>query len=234
MKTRYSYLEMTCLIGVFISGVAFAATTTKPSYWQKDPAKMKGWVQDFGCDQPMREWSSFNTKRDVDYKIDEIKNMVDDCRNYVEWATQDRLSPDTDIKCYNKTFKFKDVKEKVCEAFFNHAAKLSPELAEKDNACKSVRDVLSADKLSWFTGEAVNSSNPGCSGLGYFFGKGGRALKTPEDFKNEPVWFKYTVDKSGVIPRWNMLRIPFNGMKEAGPQTKTNGPGTQPPSSAYE
>src|SRR5262249_33583001 len=159
---------------------------------------------------------------------------IDDCRNFVGWATEDGLDPETEIKCYDKTFKFKDVRAQVCEAFYQHCAKLYPRLAAREAKCKAIRDVLSGDKLLWFTGQAQKASNPGCFGLGSFQGEGGRFLETPDDFKTEPVWFEYTVDRTGASPRWELSRIPFNGMNKAGRPTSTSEIGTRPPASAFK
>lgn len=230
MKRSVS-LGVACLASVLVLPNASA---DRPGYWEKDQAKMKGWVQSFGCDIPMRLWPNIKTKSDVYDKLSQIENAVGECRSFVGWATEDGLDPETEVVCFEKKLKFKEVRESVCEGFFHYCAGLYPKLAEGEQECKAIRDVLSGDKLRWFTGEAQKASNPGCHGLGYFQGRSGKLLKAPEEFKKEPVWFKFTVDRSGLQPRWDLLRIPFNGMKEAGRQTTQSGFGTEPPSSAFK
>lgn len=220
-------------IAILLFVAVRATAENRPSYWEKDQGKMKGWVEGFGCDMAVRTWDSLKTKDDVWYKLGTVENAIADCNKYVQWATEDGLDPKTKIKCYDRELEFKDVKAQVCDAYYKHVSSLYPPLAERETKCKAIRDQLSGDKLRWFTGEAQSSSNPGCHGLDYFHGKGGRVLKTPADFKSEPVWFKYTVDRTGSSPRWEMLRIPFSGMKEAGRQSSSSAIGEDPPNSAY-
>jgi hypothetical protein len=49
-------MSLSCLIPSSVYG-APGTGATRPGYWEKDQAKMKGWVEAFGCDMPMRTWA---------------------------------------------------------------------------------------------------------------------------------------------------------------------------------
>ena len=65
------------------------------------------------------------------------------------------------------------------------------------------------------------------------YATGGRILTTPESYRDAPVWCSVGVNRSGIIPVWDMDCWRFKGMTQAGGLIKKNGTGDEPPSSAF-
>ena len=64
-------------------------------------------------------------------------------------------------------------------------------------------------------------------------GAGGRVLRTPEDYRDSPLWCTSGVNRDGIVPIWSVDCWHFNGMAMVGKVSTRTGEGDQAPSSAF-
>ena len=86
------------------------------------------------------------------------------------------------------------------------------------------RKVLSGDKLGLYNDRLKKYK---------LYGAGGKVLKTPEDYRNSPLWCTTGVDRDGIVPVWSVDCWHFKGMTKEGPVTTRTGNGDEAPSSAF-
>jgi hypothetical protein len=86
------------------------------------------------------------------------------------------------------------------------------------------RKVLSDDKLRVYNNRLKRYK---------VYGAGGRVLRTPEDYRDSPLWCTTGVDREGIVPVWSVDCWHFKGMTMAGSVTTRTGDGDQAPSSAF-
>ena len=90
---------------------------------------------------------------------------------------------------------------------------------------KPYTSALSGDKLKYF------NDNYRC-GISVY-GKGGKVLTDPGQFKNAALLCTVSVDRSGNQPRWSTSCIKFAGNKAGAPRRDT-GWGEEPPNAAFK
>lgn len=112
----------------------------------------------------------------------------------------------------------------MCVYVRNAATKqVKTDVAAEDATYAPFRKVLSGDKLNLYN-KWKNRK---------IYATGGRLLTTPESYRDATVWCSVGVNRSGIIPVWDMDCSRFKGMTQVGGLIKKNGTGDQPPSSAF-
>lgn len=96
--------------------------------------------------------------------------------------------------------------------------------AEEDAEYAPFRRVLTGDKLNLYNQRLKRYQ---------LYGSGGRVLKTPDQYRDSPVWCTSGVDRNAVIPRWEVDCWHFNGMTKAGEVVHRTGAGEDAPASAF-
>jgi len=86
--------------------------------------------------------------------------------------------------------------------------------------------LLEGDRLKYFNDNYRKGVN--------VYGPGGRYLEKPADFQKATVMHTYTVNKEGLVPRWEVTGRRFKGNKLVGAPIIRNGVGDRPPASAYK
>jgi hypothetical protein len=96
--------------------------------------------------------------------------------------------------------------------------------AAEEAQYEPIRRVLSDDKLRVFNDRLKRYK---------VYGAGGKVLRTPEEYRDSPLWCTSGVNRDGIIPIWSVDCWHFKGMAKAGAVTTRTGEGDQAPSSAF-
>jgi hypothetical protein len=182
----------------------------------------------------------------------DLDDAISSASNWVGWKAEDTFYPKEDGK--KALADGKTCIDKIDEALSKGLAastvvetpKGKLTISEAREMCVSVRDagqkvfggltaaeeaqyepfrkVLSGDKLSLYN-ERLKKYK--------LYGAGGKVLKTPEDYRDSPLWCTTGVDRAGVLPVWSVDCWHFKGMTKAGSVESRTGTGDEAPSSAF-
>jgi hypothetical protein len=86
------------------------------------------------------------------------------------------------------------------------------------------RKILSGDKLNLYNDRLKKYK---------VYGAGGKVLKTPEAYRDSPLWCTTGVDREGIVPVWSVDCWHFKGMTKVGSVETRTGSGDEAPSSAF-
>lgn len=112
----------------------------------------------------------------------------------------------------------------MCVYVLNAATKqVKTDVAAEEATYAPFRKLLSGDKLNLYN-KWKNRK---------IYTTGGRLLSTPESYRDATVWCSVGVNRSGIVPAWDMECSRFKGMTQVGGPIKKNGTGDEPPSSAF-
>jgi hypothetical protein len=182
----------------------------------------------------------------------DLEDTISEASIWVGWKPDDSLYPKQDGK--KALGDGKTCIEKIDEALSKGLAastvvetqKGKMTITEAREMCVSVRDagqkvfgdqtaaeeaeyepfrkVLSGDKLSLYNDRLKKYK---------LYGGGGKVLKTPEAYRDSPLWCTTGVDREGVLPVWSVACWHFKGMTKVGSVETRTGTGDEAPSSAF-
>ncbi len=101
---------------------------------------------------------------------------------------------------------------------------VSADVASEEAEYEPFRKVLSGDKLNLYNDRLKKYK---------LYGAGGKVLKTPEAYRDSPLWCTTGVDREGIVPVWSVDCWHFKGMKMVGSVESRTGTGDEAPSSAF-
>ena len=182
----------------------------------------------------------------------ELDEAIKEASNFADWTPESSMYPKEDGKLALE--KGKTCIEKVDEALAKGLAgstvvetyKDKMTITEARAMCIKVRDagqkvfgdltaaeeaqyepfrkVLSGDKLNLYNDRLKKYK---------LYGAGGKVLKTPEAYRDSPLWCTTGVDREGIVPVWSVDCWHFKGMAKVGSVESRTGTGDEAPSSAF-
>src|SRR5260370_25089102 len=112
----------------------------------------------------------------------------------------------------------------MCVSVRDAGQKVFGDLTEAEEAqYEPFRKVLSGDKLSLYNDRLKKYK---------LYGVGGRVLKTPEAYRDSPLWCTTGVNRESIVPVWSVDCWHFKGMSKFGSVESRTGSGHEAPSSA--
>lgn len=148
---------------------------------------------------------------------------ANECISAIDQALASNHPGSTVIELFRNKTTLSEARE-MCVYVRDTATKqVKIDVAAEDATYEPFRKVLSGDKLNLYN-KWKNRK---------IYATGGRLLRTPESYRDATVWCSVGVNRSGIIPVWDMDCWRFKGMTQAGGQIKKNGTGDEPPSSAF-
>ena len=103
-------------------------------------------------------------------------------------------------------------------------AVVEKQTAAEEAQYEPFRKLLSEDKLRVYNNRLKRYK---------VYGAGGRVLRTPEDYRDSPLWCTSGVNRDGIVPVWSVDCWHFKGMSMVGSVTTRTGDGDEAPSSAF-
>ena len=182
----------------------------------------------------------------------ELGDAVNAASNFADWKPEDSMYPKEDGKlalengkaCLEKIDEA--VSKGLAESTVVETYKGKMTITEARAMCVKVRDagqkvfgdlttaeeapyepfrkILSGDKLSLYNDRLKKYK---------LYGAGGKVLKTPEAYRDSPLWCTTGVDREGVLPVWSVDCWHFKGMTKVGSVESRTGTGDEAPSSAF-
>ena len=151
-------------------------------------------------------------------------DAANDCIGSIDKALASGNQPSTQINLIGDSrMTLSDARE-MCVYVRDAATKqVTSDVAAQEAEYAPFRKVLSGDKLNLYN-KWKNRK---------IYATGGRLLRTPESYRDATVWCSVGVNRSGIIPVWDMDCWRFKGMTQVGGLIKKNGTGDEPPSSAF-
>ena len=182
----------------------------------------------------------------------DLEDAINSASNFADWKAEDSMYPKEDGKLAlenGKTCieKIDDAVSKgLAESTVVETYKGKMTITEARAMCVKVRDagqkvfgdltaaeeaqyepfrkVLSGDKLSLYNDRLKKYK---------LYGAAGKVLKTPEDYRDSPLWCTSGVDREGILPVWSVDCWHFKGMAKVGSVESRTGTGDEAPSSAF-
>ena len=182
----------------------------------------------------------------------DLDDAINEASNWVDWKAEDTFYPKEDGKkaledgkrCIDKIDEA--LSKGLAESTVVETNKGKMTISEARQMCVSVRDagqkvfgdltaaeeaqyepfrkILSGDKLSLYNDRLKSYK---------LYGAGGKVLKTPEAYRDSPLWCTTGVDRDGVVPVWSVDCWHFKGMTRVGSVESRTGTGDEAPSSAF-
>src|SRR5436190_15639548 len=182
----------------------------------------------------------------------ELDDAINSASNWVGWKPDDSFYPKEDGKkaladgqtCIDKIDEALSKGSAASMVVETHKGNMT--ISEAREMCVSARDagqkvfgdltaaeeaqyepfrkVLSGDKLSLYNDRLKKYK---------LYGAGGKVLKTPEAYRDSPLWCTTGVDREGVLPVWTVDCWHFKGMTKVGSVESRTGTGDEAPSSAF-
>ena len=159
-------------------------------------------------------------------KVDGKKALEDGktCIDKIDEALSKGLAASTVVETYKGKMTISEARE-MCVAVRDTGQKVFGDLSEAEEAqYEPFRKVLSGDKLSLYNDRLKKYK---------LYGAGGKVLKTPEAYRDSPLWCTSGVDREGILPVWSVDCWRFKGMTKAGSVESRTGTGDEAPSSAF-
>lgn len=146
------------------------------------------------------------------------------CIEKIDKALSDGLAASTAVETNKGKMTITEARE-MCVSVRDAGQKVFGDLtAEEEAKYTPFRDVLSGDKLSLYNDRVKKYK---------LYGDGGKVLKTPEAYRDSPLWCTTGVDREGVLPVWSVDCWHFKGMTKVGSVESRTGTGDEAPSSAF-
>jgi hypothetical protein len=163
---------------------------------------------------------SLYPKQDGQKALSDGKN----CLDRIDDALSKGLAASAVVETQKGKMTISEARE-MCIAVRDAGQKVFGDLTTAEEAqYEPFRKVLSGDKLNLYNDRLKNYK---------LYGAGGRVLKTPEAYRDSPVWCTTGVDREGIVPVWSVDCWHFKGMTKAGSVESRTGTGDQAPSSAF-
>ena len=146
------------------------------------------------------------------------------CIAKIDEAISTGLAESTQVETYKGKMTVAEARE-MCVKVRDAGQKVFGDLTAAEEAqYEPFRKILSGDKLSIYN-ERLKKYK--------LYGAGGKVLKTPENYRDSPLWCNSGVNRDGIVPMWEVSCWHFKGMEMVGEVVTRNGEGEYPPSSAY-
>jgi hypothetical protein len=146
------------------------------------------------------------------------------CIDKIDEALSKGLAASTVVETHKGNMTISEARE-MCIAVRDAGQKVFGDLTAAEEAqYEPFRKVLSGDKLSLYNDRLKKYK---------LYGAGGKVLKTPEAYRDSPLWCTTGVDRGGVLPVWSVDCWHFKGMTKAGSVESRTGTGDEAPSSAF-
>ena len=164
---------------------------------------------------------------DTFYPKEDGKKALEDgkaCIDKIDEALSKGLAASTVVETHKGKMTITEARE-MCVAVRDAGQKVFGDLTEAEEAqYEPFRKVLSGDRLSIYN-ERLKKYK--------LYGVGGKVLKTPEDYRDSPLWCTTGVDREGIVPVWSVDCWHFKAMTKVGSVATRTGEGDQAPSSAF-
>lgn len=141
------------------------------------------------------------------------------CVRKVDEALANGVSPDADIGDRDVKMSFAEGREMCVYVRDTAQGVVDKQTAAEEAQYEPFRKLLSGDKLSIYNDRLKNYK---------LYGAGGKVLKTPEDYRDSPLWCTTGVDREGIVPVWSVDCWHFKGMTKVGSVTTKTVKATKP------
>src|SRR5260370_9419407 len=162
---------------------------------------------------------------DTFYPKEDGKKALEDgkmCIDRIDEALSKGLASSTVVETNKGKMTISEARE-MCVSVRDAGQKVFGDLtAEEEAQYEPFRKVLSAAKLSIYN-ERLKKYK--------LYGAGGKMLKTPEAYRDSPLWCTTGVDRDGVVPVWRGDCWHFKRMTKIGSVESRTGTGDEAPSS---
>jgi hypothetical protein len=164
---------------------------------------------------------------DTFYPKEDGKKALEDgkrCIDKIDEALSKGLAASTEVETPKGKMTISQARE-MCVSVRDAGQKVFGELvAEEEAAYEPFRKILTGDKLSLYNDRLKKYK---------VYGAGGKELKTPEAYRDSPLWCTTGVDREGIVPVWSVACWHFKGMSRVGSVETRTGSGDEAPSSAF-
>src|SRR5213083_496468 len=145
------------------------------------------------------------------------------CIEKIDEAMSKGLAGATEVETNQGNMTIKQARE-MCVKVRDAGQKVFGDLtAAQEAQYEPFRKILSGDKLSLYNDRLKKYK---------LYGAGGKVLKTPEAYRDSPLWCTTGVDREGLVPVWSVDCWHFKGMTKVGSVESRTGTGDEAPSSA--
>lgn len=146
------------------------------------------------------------------------------CIDKIDEALSKGLAASTVVETNKGKMTISEARE-MCVSVRDAGQKVFGDLTAAEAAqYEPFRKVLSGDKLSLYNDRLKKYK---------LYGAGGKVLKTPEDYRDSPLWCTTGVGREGLAPVWSVDCWHFKGMTKVGSVESRTGTGDEAPSSAF-
>lgn len=146
------------------------------------------------------------------------------CVAKVDEALANGVPDSTSIEGLDQKMSLADGRE-MCTYVRDEAQKVvDKQTAAEEAQYEPFRKLLSGDKLSVYNNRLKRYK---------VYGSSGKVLRTPEDFRDSPLWCTSGVNRDGIVPVWSVDCWHFQGMSKVGSVTTRTGDGDEAPSLAF-
>ena len=146
------------------------------------------------------------------------------CIDKIDEAVSKGLAASTVVETQKGKMTITEARE-MCVSVRDAGQKVFGDLTAAEEAqYEPFRKILSGDKLNLYNDRLKKYK---------LYGLNGKVLKTPEDYRDSPLWCTSGVDRDGIVPVWSVDCWHFKGMTKVGSVESRTGTGDQAPSSAF-
>lgn len=146
------------------------------------------------------------------------------CIEKIDEALGRGLAGSTEVETYKGKMTITEARE-MCVRVRDAGQKVFGDLTAAEEAqYEPFRKILSGDKLNLYNNRLKSYK---------LYGLGGKVLKTPEAYRDSPLWCTTGVDREGVVPVWSVDCWHFKGTIKVGSVESRTGTGDEAPSSAF-
>jgi hypothetical protein len=161
------------------------------------------------------------------YPKEDGKKALEDgkkCIEKIDEALSKGLAGSTEVETPKGKMTITEARE-MCVKARDAGQKVFGDLTAAEEALyEPFRKILSGDKLKIYNDRLKNYK---------LYGAGGRVLKTPEAYRDSPLWCTTGVERGGIVPVWSVDCWHFKGMTKVGSVESRTGTGDEAPSSAF-
>ncbi len=154
--------------------------------------------------------------------------LANECISSIDKALKSGNAGSTNIEWSGNSGKVKmtlSEAREMCVYVRDSATKqVKNDVAAEEALYEPFRKLLSGDKLYVYNDRLKSYK---------LYGAGGRVLRSPEDYRDSPLWCTTGVNREGIVPVWSVDCWHFKGMTMIGSVESRTGTGDQAPSSAF-
>lgn len=161
------------------------------------------------------------------YPKEDGKKALEDgkkCIEKIDEALSKGLAGSTEVETPKGKMTITEARE-MCVKARDAGQKVFGDLTAAEEALyEPFRRILSGDKLKIYNDRLKDYK---------LYSAGGRVLKTPEAYRDSPLWCTTGVERGGIVPVWSVDCWHFKGMTKVGSVESRTGTGDEAPSSAF-